>query len=244
MNTMDVPSQSGISAPVVVQPGSPGPPGKPVQPATPAQPQVAQSPPAPPQPKPQVQPKDVPPLGVKVVEEQQMAMAPKPVVQPEVMTGSDVPVPPRAAEDGGGGAPAIADEPGVAGREIIARKAHLTVAGVTRTGVAAFNVEESPFGAYDKKIFIAVQSRWYALLQRYGIYESTAKVTVNFELFDDGQVKIVKKEKPDDDGENSILSLFCEKAIIESGPFDPFPDNLRALVGKEPREITFIFYYN
>jgi hypothetical protein len=46
-----------------------------------------------------------------------------------------------------------------------------------------------------------------------------------------------------DSGQSRILSLFCEKAIIESGPFDPLSDELRALIGKEPREINFTFYY-
>ena len=125
-------------------------------------------------------------------------------------------------------------------REIVARKAHLVAAGVSRAGVTAFNVEASPFGAYDKKVIKAIQSRWYQLIDRYGIYESTATVTIDFELFDDGQVRNVK---PIDDNGNSILSLFCEKAIIESGPFDPWPDELRALAGKEPRQATFTFYY-
>jgi hypothetical protein len=237
MNTRDVPTQSGVSAPVVVQPG---PPGRAAQPTPPARPQVAQTPPPQPQPKPQEQPKDAAPLGVKIVEDQQVAMAPKPAVLPDVVTGSDVPVPPPPAEAEGGGAPAIVSEPGVPGREIASRKAHLTAAGVSRTGVAAFGVEENPFGAYDKKIIKAVQSRWYALIDHYGIYESAAKVTVDFELLDDGQVKNVNTVNVEGKG---ILSLFCEKAILDSGPFDPLPDSLRALVGKEPREASFTFYY-
>ena len=231
MNTVDVPTPSGAAAPLIVQPGSPGAPGKTAPPST------AQTPPRP-QPKLQEQPKEVAPLGVKIVEEQKVAMAPTTAVQPELATSSDVPIPPAAA--GGGGTPAAVSEPGVPGREIVARKAHLTAVGVSRTGIAAFYVEESPFGAYDKKIYKAVQSRWYALIDHYGIYESTAKVTVDFQLLDDGQLQNVKTVEG---GGNSILSLFCEKAIIESGPFEPLPDNLRALVGKEPREASFTFYY-
>ena len=111
---------------------------------------------------------------------------------------------------------------------------------MSRSGVTAFNVEASPFGAYDKKVIKAIQSRWFQLIDRYGIYETTATVTVYFELYDDGQVKNVKTIEGTG---NSILSLFCEKAIIESGPFDPWPDELRALAGKEPRQATFTFYY-
>ena len=231
MSTVDVPTQSGTAAPLIVQPGSPGAPGK-----TAPSP-IAQTPPQP-QRKPQEQPKEVAPLGVMIVEEQKMAMAPKTAVQPEGATSADAPVSP--SEAGGGGTPAVASEPGTPGREIIARKAHLTAVGVSRTGVAAFNVEESPFGAYDKKIFKAVQSRWYALIDRFGMYERAGAVTVHFELLDDGQIRDMKVS---DNTAGQILSLFCEKAIIESGPFEPLPDNLRALVGKEPREASFTFYY-
>lgn len=248
LSTLDVPTQSGVSAPLVMQAGAAGDPGRVAQPSpltasktAPTPPQ--EKPPVTPQPQPQssVQPQEIPAQGLKIVEEQKMAMAPKPTETPNVMTGSDVPTPPpAAAEAGEGGAPALASEPGVAGREIATRKSHLVAAGVSRSGVTAFNVEASPFGAYDKKVIKAIQSRWFQLIDRYGIYETTATVTVYFELYDDGQVKNVKTIEGT---ENSILSLFCEKAIIESGPFEPWPDELRALAGKEPRQATFTFYY-
>ena len=111
---------------------------------------------------------------------------------------------------------AIVTKPGLPARELVVRKAHLTVAGVSRSGIAAFGVAESPFGAYDKKLIKAVQGHWYSLIDHYGIYESA---------------------------QSRILSLFCEKAVIESGPFDPLTDELRALTRKEPREISFTFYY-
>jgi hypothetical protein len=242
LNTLDVPTPSGVAAPPLMPPGAPGAPSKPALSATPAPPAAA--PPTrqfKPLPVAPAQPQEIPPLGVKMVDEQKLAMAPKPTSQPEIPTGADVPAVPAEAA-GGDGAPAVASEPGVPGREIVSRKAHLTVAGVSRTGVAAFGVEENPFGAYDKKIIKAVQSRWYALIDRFGMYERAGAVTVHFELLDDGQVRDLKVA----DEENTagqILSLFCEKAIIESGPFDPLPDNLRALVGKEPREASFTFYY-
>jgi hypothetical protein len=247
MSTVDVPTQSGVSAPLVVQAGAAGAPGRVAQPPLPTTSKPAPTPPqekpsvtTQPQPQSPAQPQEIPAVGLKIVEEQKVAMAPKPTATPNVMAGSDVPTPPAVAEAGEGGAPALASEPGVAGREIVARKAHLTAVGVSRSGVTAFNVEASPFGAYDKKVIRAVQSHWFQLIDHYGIYERTATVTVYFELFDDGQVKNVKTVEG---AEDSILSLFCEKAIIESGPFDPWPDELRALAGKEPRQATFTFYY-
>jgi hypothetical protein len=239
-NTVDVPTPSGTPAPLIRQPGSPSTAPSASKPA----PNVAQATPKttpPPQPKTQEQPKEAAPLGLKMVEEQKVAMAQKPVVQPQVVTSATVPeVPAADTAAAAPGSPAIVTEPGVPGREIVARKAHLTVAGVSRSGIAAFGVAESPFGAYDKKLIKAVQSHWYALIDHYGIYESADVVTVKFALLDDGQVRDVTST---DSGQSRILSLFCEKAIIESGPFDPLSDELRALIGKEPREINFTFYY-
>jgi len=234
-NSVDVPTPSGISQPLVVQRGSAG--AIPAA-AKPAPPQTARAPL--PQPKAPEQPKEVAPQGLKIVEEEKLAMAPKTSVKPEVASDATQPTSPALAEPGEAGAPTVVTEPGVPGREIVARKAHLTVAGVTRAGVAAFNVAESPFGAYDKKIIRAVQSRWYALIDRFGMYERAGQVTVHFELLDDGQVQGLQITE---NTAGQILALFCEKAIIESGPFDPLPDNLRALVGKEPREASFTFYY-
>lgn len=240
LNTTDVPSPSGAAAAPVVQPGSPGAPGRAAQSTPTTRVPAAQT--APP-PRPQAPPKDVAALGVKIVDEEKVAMAPKSTGQPQTATSADSTASATRAVDatgGDGGAPAIVSEPGVPGREIVARKAHLTVVGVTRSGVAAFGVEENPFGAYDKKIIKAVQSRWYALIDRFGMYERAGAVTVHFQLLDDGQVQRLKVS---DNTAGQILSLFCEKAIIESGPFDPLPDNLRALVGKEPRDASFTFYY-
>jgi hypothetical protein len=228
-SSVDVPTPSGVPQPLIVQRGSPGASSKPGNPAPPL-PKVAQ---ATPQPAATKTPPKPAPSGLKIVEEQPLAMASKPAA-PEVMTSRS------AEENGAAGAPTIITEPGAPGRELVARKAHLTIGGVSRSGIAAFNVAESPFGAYDKKVIKAVQSRWYALIDRFGMYERAGLVTVHFEMLDDGQVQNLKVT---DNTAGQILALFCEKAIIESGPFDPLPDNLRALVGKEPREASFTFYY-
>jgi hypothetical protein len=229
-SSIDVPTPSGVPQPLIVQRGSPGDAANAGKPAAPT-PKVAQ---ATPQPKPTEPQKQVAQSGLKMVEEKPLAMAQKPAEQAESKTSRAVP------ETGIAGAPAIITEPGVPGRELVARKAHLNATGISRTGVAAFNVEESPFGAYDKKVIKAVQSRWYVLIDRFGMYERAGLVTVHFEMLDDGQVQNLKVTA---NTAGQILALFCEKAIIESGPFDPLPDNLRALVGKEPREASFTFYY-
>ena len=86
----------------------------------------------------------------------------------------------------------------------------------------------------------AVQSRWYALIEKNGLYERAGEVTIHFELLADGSVTnaVVKNTSA-----GEILALFCQKAIVESGPFAPWPEELRTYLGNEPREVDFTFYY-
>lgn len=160
-----------------------------------------------------------------------------PASKPELSLPQAPPAPavgPSAPSVAGGGAG------GGSEREIGARKSRLTSVGVTRLGVAAFNVAESPFGAYDKAIVRAVQSRWYALIEENRLYERAGEVTIHFQLLPDGTVTNAEV-KSTTAGE--ILALFCQKAIVESAPFAPWPEELRAYLGSEPREVDFTFYY-
>jgi len=211
----------------------------------------AAAPPAPPSPPPAAPaearppaPAEKPPVlaqsGLRVVEQQRQSEIQRQEnirntarLGPET-TAADArpPVPPQPPA-----APAISSP---TGREIAAGKSRLVAAGVDRTGVAAFNVAASPFGAYDRKLIQAVQSRWIALIERYGVYERAGTVTLSFLLSDDGKVANLQRKE---NSAGEMLALFCEKAITDAAPYDPLPDQLRPLVGKEPREVNFTFYY-
>jgi hypothetical protein len=104
----------------------------------------------------------------------------------------------------------------------------------------AFGVTGSPFAAYDKTIVAAVEKRWYALIDHYGIKDSATVVTVHFQIFKDGHLEDVKVLG---NTGGQILALFCEKAIIDSGPFDPLPADLVVRAGKGPRDVRFTFSY-
>jgi hypothetical protein len=213
-------------------------------------------------------PKPVPDEGLKARPETKLAMLtppqqPKtvplppppppepetPAVKPELKLQQPAPTPPPAMESspgsvghpeipGGGGGTGAASAG--TGREIAARKSRLNMIGVDRRGIAAFNVADSPFGPYDKEVVRAVQSRWYALIQKNGLYERAGEVTIHFQLLADGSVTNASV-KASTAGE--ILALFCQKAIVESGPFAPWPEDLRIYLGNEPRDVDFTFYY-
>jgi hypothetical protein len=201
---------------------------------TPAVPPTPPPPPAAPPTAPKLPATETKPAaeaGLKVVQEPPKQVAS--LTKPTALTMTK-PVPPTVA-------PPSPGSPGMgSAREIAARKSQLNTSGTAKIGVAAFNVAESPFGAYDKIVVRAVQSRWYALIEQNGLYERAGQVTLRFQLLDDGTVQAMEVRE---NTAGQVLALFCEKAVTESAPFAPLPGELRVLIGKEPREVNFTFYY-
>jgi outer membrane biosynthesis protein TonB len=212
----------------------PGPPPAPAPKPSPPQPPAPKPTPPPVvakpvEPKPKEPEKPVADAGLKIVEEKKVAQA-TPVLPKPAPAPAPAPAPVPSPMPVGGGAT----------REIAATKSRMTAIGVSRSGVAAFNVAESPFGAYDKEIIRAVQSRWYGLIQQNALYERAGTVRLRFELLADGSVQNLKIAE---NSAGEILGLFCEKAIVDSAPFKPLTEQLRALIGDDPREVNFTFYY-
>jgi hypothetical protein len=176
--------------------------------------------------------------GPTVIEEKKLALLGDELAQPPIEP-RHVPTPQVAAMTESAASPPMPVVPS-SRREIAAIKSRLTASGTSRIGVAAFNVAESPFGVYDKELIKAVQSRWYALIQQNGLYERAGAVTLHFELMDDGTVRGLSVKQ---NTAGQILALFCEKAIVDSAPFASLPEKLRVLIGNEPRDVNFTFYY-
>ncbi len=210
--------------------GSPAPsPSVPPSPPASAPIKTQESPPAAPKSEP---PREVPAQGLKIVEEKKLAMTTPDEMSPLREATPPVPVRPRPSESAG-------TPP--SDRELAALKSKLVVSGVTKIGIDAFNVEASPMGAYDKQLIKAVQSRWYALINKNQLdTDGAGTVVVQFQLLEDGTVQGVKTK---DSTVGVVLSSFCELAILQSAPFEPLPEGLRIWVGNAPREIDFTFQY-
>ena len=180
--------------------------------------------------------------GLKVAETKQVALLDPPAHSVETGGPVSAPAPSVTAPVSPPSPPTVPTPvPGSgSNREIAARKSHLMVAGVSRIGIAAFNVASSPFGEYDRALIRAVQNRWYALIDQNRLYEHTGTVVLHFELLADGTVHDLTTK---DNSAGITLGLFCEKAIVESAPFAPLPESLQRLIGGDPREIVFTFYY-
>jgi len=107
--------------------------------------------------------------------------------------------------------------------------------------VPSFDVKATSFGAYDEALIRAVQNRWYDLLDNRNFAgERTGKVSLQFQLHPDGRVSDLKVLENTVD---ELLSLLCQKAILDPAPFEKWPTQMRMQIGEE-REIRFTFYYN
>jgi len=102
----------------------------------------------------------------------------------------------------------------------------------------------SPFGVYDSAIVAAIQNRWYDLLEdrRYAS-DRTGKVVLVFKLNYDGRITdmtVVREETTVDE----LLTLLCQKAVLDPSPYARWPSDMRRMVGADYREVRFTFYYN
>jgi hypothetical protein len=115
--------------------------------------------------------------------------------------------------------------------------------GVSRVHLdPGFDVKATPFGQYDAEFIEAVQSRWYDLLDNmsYDGYRR-GKVVVEFRLNYNGYITDMKVL---DENVGLSLSLMCQKAVSDPAPYDKWPREMRLMVDKDYRDITFTFYYN
>ena len=107
--------------------------------------------------------------------------------------------------------------------------------------VSSLDVKATPFGAYDQAFIQAVTQRWYDLLdsQQFAM-DRTGKVTLRFHLNYDGsitEISVLQNTVGD------LLGYVCQKAVSDPAPYEPWPGDMRRMIGENYREITFTFYY-
>jgi hypothetical protein len=97
------------------------------------------------------------------------------------------------------------------------------------------------FSEYDRAFIVAVQSKWYALLDEHRGSMRVGKVVLEFRLHSDGRISNMKMT---DNGVGKILGLYCQSAILEPAPYLPWPDEMRRAIGANHRDVKFTFFYN
>lgn len=107
--------------------------------------------------------------------------------------------------------------------------------------VPSLDTAATPIGAYDAKFISTIQLHWYDLLDNFfGSYRQ-GKVVLEFQLNYDGRVTEVGVL---DNTVSDTLAILCQKAIQDQSPYEPWSLEMRNIIGKDYRRITFTFYYN
>jgi outer membrane biosynthesis protein TonB len=110
-----------------------------------------------------------------------------------------------------------------------------------RLETSLFDTVATPFGAYDRYLIDLIQNNWYALLEeRSYSAESRGKVVLQFVLHPDGRVTDMNMSE---NSATEVLGYVCQKAVLESAPYQPWPSEMRRMIG-ENRPIQFTFYYD
>jgi hypothetical protein len=114
-------------------------------------------------------------------------------------------------------------------------------AGTKVRGRVSLDVKITPFSSYDAAFIAAVQQRWYDLLDSSQFAQRSGKVVLEFRLTYDGRITDLNVS---DNEVGEILSLLCQRAILDPAPYARWPDDMRRMIGANYREVTFTFYYN
>lgn len=124
----------------------------------------------------------------------------------------------------------------------IASEASKQDGGVRQRNIASsLDAVGSPFGVYDAAVIAAVQDRWDTLLRERGhALDRAGKVVLQFRLNYDGRITDMRVLENSVD---ELLSLLCQKAILDPAPYARWPSEIRRLVGRDYRDLTFTFFY-
>ncbi len=97
------------------------------------------------------------------------------------------------------------------------------------------------FGAYDRTIQLAVQARWYGMIEdRVSYVRTRGRVQIGFRLLEDGSITRARVVETTVD---PIMTSLCRAAITEPAPYGAWPEAMRLEIGEPHRDIVFTFHY-
>jgi outer membrane biosynthesis protein TonB len=115
--------------------------------------------------------------------------------------------------------------------------------GVRRVNlVPSFDAKVTPYGAYDAALVAAISQRWFDLLDsREFARDRSGRVVLQFHLNSDGRITDMKVME---NTVGEVLSLVCQKAVLDPAPFEKWPSDMRREFGEDYRILKFAFYYD
>lgn len=110
-----------------------------------------------------------------------------------------------------------------------------------QTGAPSPEARETPLGRYKSKVMRAIGSRWYLKVDTYNSSLSIGSVTIRYKIQANGVINYAEvKEKT---GGNQLFETICMQSILESGPFEPFPESMKLQLGDGfEDEVSFAIY--
>lgn len=105
----------------------------------------------------------------------------------------------------------------------------------------ATNSISSPLIKYDQTLVSQIEKKWSEHVQNAQVTLNQGVVVIlKFHLNSDGTINDINVIKSTAD--ESLVSM-CKKVLAEISPYKPWPDDMKKMVGKDYREMTFTFNY-
>ena len=113
---------------------------------------------------------------------------------------------------------------------------------ITNRGTSALNAVGTPLGRYQKTIFDAIGSHWYAYIEQRVDLVSLGTARITFDVDRSGQIKNLKVTSND---ANESFANVCLQAILDS-KLPPIPDDVASTLPPEglETEISFTTFSN
>ena len=110
-----------------------------------------------------------------------------------------------------------------------------------KAATALVDTKGRTFGSYDRNIQLAVQARWYAMIEERVSYVRTrGRVQIGFRMHQDGSLSRARVVETTVD---PIMTSLCRAAITEPAPYGEWPQAMRDEIGESHRDIVFTFHY-
>jgi len=121
------------------------------------------------------------------------------------------------------------------------RDRHTPESGIPPNQNASFAPQDTAFGRYQRKLYLAIGSRWNLKVQQTMAKLGVERVIVNFQVMPDGTISDLRISQGDP---NSILAILSKDAIEQSGGLiGPFPaDLLKEKPNGFPWQLAFRIY--
>jgi hypothetical protein len=108
-----------------------------------------------------------------------------------------------------------------------------------RLELSSVDAQATLTGNYDAVFIDAVRFRWYKLLEDRE-FTSQGHVRLSFRLDYEGKITQMKVLE---NTVSEIMSVLCQKAVSEPAPYEHWSTEMRRMIPKGYRDITFTFYY-